>query len=378
MGIRFNKSIKIGNFLKLNISRNGLSATVGKKGASVNIGKRGTYLNLSPSAVGITGTGLSYRQKITGSLLGGIAKKKETKKITSSNKTSSLNMAKEKETEQAVDYTPVLREYDENKEARINLHKYTDDVMSKDEFAEFVDSLDNEATHQIYENSILGDEDTIENLVSSFMKELKLPYDVRVNYELEDNILYVDLDLPEIEDLDDTYPKLNNNKLTYRKLTSSQLKEEYSKLVLSLSVFLSANYFNVSSYIDVIVISGFTTVRNNEGDMVDQYLYSIRFTREEFEKTKLEKLDDLYSFILNFDNRINMSKNYAFKPIKPYETETVIRSNELSDEALEALKGLGYKASELKLISDRLKECQFETSAEYLKEGLRLLNEEKK
>ena len=73
-----------------------------------------------------------------------------------------------------------------------------------------------------------------------------------------------------------------------------------------------------------------------------------------------------------------MSKNYTFKPIKPYETETVIRSNELSDEALEALKGLGYKASELKLISERLKERQFETSAEYLKEGLRLLNDEKK
>ena len=377
MGIRFNKSIKIGTFLKVNVSRSGLSATVGKKGASVNIGKRGTYLNLSPSAVGITGTGLSYRQKITGSLLGNKSKKKkETKKIAST-KTSAVSKAKEKELEPVVDYTSVLREYEEDKEARINLHKYTDDVMTKKEFAQFVDSLENEATHQIYENSILGDEDTIENLVSSFMKELKLPYDVRVNYELEDNVLYVDLDLPEIEDLDDMYPNVNNNKLTYKKLKPTELKEEYARLVLSLSVFLSANYFNVSSYIDVIVISGFTTVRNSNGDLVDQYLYSIKFTRDEFEKTKLEKLDDLYSFILNFDNRINVSKNYAFKPIKPYETETVIRSNELADEALEALKGLGYKAGELKLIEERLKECQFETSAEYLKEGLRLLNDEK-
>jgi len=42
MGIRFAKSIKINNFLKLNFSKSGLSATLGKRGASVNIGGRGT------------------------------------------------------------------------------------------------------------------------------------------------------------------------------------------------------------------------------------------------------------------------------------------------------------------------------------------------
>ena len=61
MGIRFAKSIKIGNYLRINFNKNGISATVGKKGASVNIGGKGAYLNLSPSAVGISGTGLSYR-----------------------------------------------------------------------------------------------------------------------------------------------------------------------------------------------------------------------------------------------------------------------------------------------------------------------------
>ena len=41
MGIRFHKSIKLGNYLRLNLSGSGVSATVGKKGASINIGKRG-------------------------------------------------------------------------------------------------------------------------------------------------------------------------------------------------------------------------------------------------------------------------------------------------------------------------------------------------
>ena len=73
MGIRFHKSIKLGNYLRLNLSGSGVSATVGKKGASINIGKRGTFLNLSPVLVGVNGTGISYRQRI----LGGSGSKKK-------------------------------------------------------------------------------------------------------------------------------------------------------------------------------------------------------------------------------------------------------------------------------------------------------------
>ena len=32
MGVRFTKSIKIGNLLKINLSKSGVSATIGKKG----------------------------------------------------------------------------------------------------------------------------------------------------------------------------------------------------------------------------------------------------------------------------------------------------------------------------------------------------------
>lgn len=43
------------------MSKSGVSVTVGKTGLSVNLGKDGATGN-----VGIPGTGLSYRQKITG------------------------------------------------------------------------------------------------------------------------------------------------------------------------------------------------------------------------------------------------------------------------------------------------------------------------
>ena len=374
MGIRFAKSIKIGNFLRLNFSKSGLSATLGKKGASVNIGGKGAFLNLSPSAVGIKGTGLSYRQKIAGGL-----KKNSSKKQSSTEEKSSKLSKKDMEVTETVstvnDDLTIVNEYNQNQEAITNIHRYTDDVMNEEEFNNYVKGLNSDSAIEIYETAIEGDEDTIENLITTLMNNLELAYDVRVNFELEDHVLLVDLDLPEIEDLSKEYPVMVKDKLTYKRKTSSQLREEYARMVLSIGVFLSANFFNQSSYITEIVMSAFTTVRNPIGDLEDQYLYSIRFTRDIFEKTKLEDVEDLYNFVLQFENRINLSNNYVFKPIKPYESEKVQASNSALDDALLGLKELGYKQADINKIKDELSTHEFSSSSEYLREGLRLLKE---
>ena len=60
MGFRFQKRISISKYLRLNLS---------KTGASVSIGKRGLDLNIKGDQVteniGLSGTGLSYREKLT-------------------------------------------------------------------------------------------------------------------------------------------------------------------------------------------------------------------------------------------------------------------------------------------------------------------------
>ena len=61
MGFRFQKRISLLPGIRLNLSKSGASVTVGKTGLSVNLGKDG-----ATGSVGIPGTGLSYRQKITG------------------------------------------------------------------------------------------------------------------------------------------------------------------------------------------------------------------------------------------------------------------------------------------------------------------------
>ncbi len=61
MGWRFRQSFKVFPGVRLNLSGRGLSTTIGYGPASINISSRGAYANLN-----IPGTGLSYRQKISG------------------------------------------------------------------------------------------------------------------------------------------------------------------------------------------------------------------------------------------------------------------------------------------------------------------------
>ena len=327
MGIRFRKSIKLGNLVKLNISKSGISATVGKGGASVNIGKQGVYANVNPSVAGVKGTGVSYRKKLLGNPLKSNKAIKETKE-------------------------PIKEKATSNYEVIYNVHKTADNVLSKEEFSnlEGIDNLD---------LLIKGDEDSVENEIGIFLDNLDLEYPVSANYELEDNILYVDLDLPENEIFSSKGINLS--------------KEEYSITVINLGIYLTMNFFNISSYIDEIVMSGFISKRNTDGELVDEYIYSIKFKREEFIKTDVKNLDDTYNFLLKFDNRINLSPNYSFKSIKPYTLISITSDDSIMDDVVSGLDRLGFKSRDISNILPELKKLSISTVEDNIKEALKLL-----
>jgi hypothetical protein len=60
MSFRFQRRLTLFPGVRLNFSRNGISTSIGPRGASITLGQGGVWANL-----GIPGTGLSYRQKLT-------------------------------------------------------------------------------------------------------------------------------------------------------------------------------------------------------------------------------------------------------------------------------------------------------------------------
>lgn len=363
MGVRFNKSIKLGKLLRINLSKSGVSATIGKKGASINLGKNGTYFSLSPSIVGIKGTGLSYRQRLGAgykSLLNG---------------SSSLKKADASTANSSID-TSVIDKYIEELNTKINIHHNCPVILNEENFIEEASIATPEESKEVFETSAGGDEDTIETLVGTFMSKLKVGYDVKASYELEDHDLYVDLDLPEIEDFSNQYPCVVKNEVVYKEKSQKDIRCEYAQLIMSLGIYLSANFFNCSSYIKTIILSAFTSRRNSDGDLKDVYLYSVKYTRDIFEKTDLKELDNLYEFICKFENRINFNPvSYTFKQITPFEMVSISNKNKLIDEAISGLKELGYKVGEINKIKNKLEQLELETSSDYIKEALRLLAE---
>lgn len=61
MAVIFRKTSSLGKLLRINVGKNGLSASIGPKGSSISVGRQGVYANVSAP-----GTGLRVRQKLTG------------------------------------------------------------------------------------------------------------------------------------------------------------------------------------------------------------------------------------------------------------------------------------------------------------------------
>ncbi len=170
-------------------------------------------------------------------------------------------------------------------------------------------------------NLISGEDDAVGDAVETWISSCKLPVEINVDYEWNqnDHVMYLDVDLPEIEDIpENEVVRLASGNLKEKKKTQATLKQEYANLVLGLAIFISANIFNVSPAIYNIVMSGYTQRRNNAGEVNDEYVYSIKFTREIFENSVLANVNPM-DFCMRFENRSNITSTMLMKKIQPYE-----------------------------------------------------------
>lgn len=168
---------------------------------------------------------------------------------------------------------------------------------------------------------IRGDSDVVCGAIDNWLTTCELPLEFNVDYEWlpEHNILFLDVDLPEIEDLPDMeLIRLESGNLKEKKKTQATLKREYVTMTLGLSVFISANLFNVSPAIHSIAISGYTQRRDRLGEIKDEYVYSINYIRDVFQNTVLADVVP-EEFCKLFENRMNITSSMTMKTITPYE-----------------------------------------------------------
>ncbi|WP_052169893.1 DUF4236 domain-containing protein [Pseudobutyrivibrio ruminis] len=206
----------------------------------------------------------------------------------------------------------------EQKKSQFDMEEAANEVSQNERFnTEFI------ANKQYLINLINGEDEEVTNTVESWISSCELPVEIDVDYDWHKaaHIMYLDVDLPEIEDIpNQEIVRLTSGNLKEKKKSQATLKQEYVNLVFGLAIFISANVFNASPSIKGITISGYTQRRNKDGDINDEYVYSIKFVRDIFESSILKNVDPR-DFCMRFENRCNITSSMLMKKIEPYAAE---------------------------------------------------------
>lgn len=202
--------------------------------------------------------------------------------------------------------------YDEENSKKISLDK------------EFEEEFNNKKN---YLNDILDGNDVFVNeTITKIIDDIELPIEFNINFEYhyEDKLIYLDLDLPEIEDIPTKKAEyLSSGKLKVKEKSQKELKEDYLKCVCGLAFFFSAYIFNVSTRIENILVSGYTQrIDKKSGNTKDEYIYSILIERDKMNIFNFNNIDT----ILAFDNFKNI-KDFT----KTFDAKTIIPANNIKD-----------------------------------------------
>ena len=322
--MRFRKRIQICKGVKLNLSTSGISATVGGKGLSFNVGKNGLFMNTS-----IPGTGLYDRKKLIGS------NKKSAKKKGASpeqeialpafdlevEENGSVNIVDEKTGKEITSAATLrrIRASDEYKE---------EFAQAMDQYREQIDAESASFTEIFRYTEPLKDDfeddpkylspSYIEGCMDAWLENLQLPLEFNLDYEYRDQLMMVDLDLPEIEDIPELKAvEMADGSVRARQKSLRDVRNDYVRCVFSLAIFFAGNIFNLSPHMEQVIVSGYTQRRSRAGDLEDQYIYSVLFTREGFENVDFAAIEPV-DFCMKFKNRCNISSSGEMKQIEPY------------------------------------------------------------
>lgn len=166
-----------------------------------------------------------------------------------------------------------------------------------------------------------GEEEAVCGAFDSWIASCELPVEIDLDYDWnpEEGVMMLDVELPGIEELPSSALSTTSaGNLTTKKKTQKELRAEYSTLVFGLAIFLSSYIFNISPAIEKILISGYAKRRDKEGNLNNDCIYSIKFSRDLFEGKDVSGADPA-AFCMAAPNRCLQTETFLFRKVKPFE-----------------------------------------------------------
>ena len=124
----------------------------------------------------------------------------------------------------------------------------------------------------------VGDIEAMTALLNDCLAKIDWPKETQLEFEFfGDAVLCVDVDLPEIEEIDSVVVVVpaNLNGLTSKTLKSSEINQLYHLHVHGILARIVGEAFSALPTLDSVVISGYTQRRNARGEIQDDYVLSL-------------------------------------------------------------------------------------------------------
>jgi hypothetical protein len=188
---------------------------------------------------------------------------------------------------------------------------------------------DYERKEKYYEENfstvIRTDMEFMEKIIEEVFDSLSWPRETIISYEInnEGSVVWVDVDLPEIEDLPQKVATIaaSGKKLNIKNKTKKQLQLEYAKHIHGIAFRLVGTVFAILPKVEEIVISGYSQrLDKATGKVNNDYLYSYKINRTGFEEIDfgaLEFVNPIES-LDRFEHKKKMTSTGIFKAIEPY------------------------------------------------------------
>lgn len=367
MALRFRRSVKIAPGLRINVGKRGMSLSAGGRGATVTMGKNGLYGN-----VGIPGTGISARRKLTGGA--------------SRPKSAQTSPGGQGEAE-----GPSVSELNRDIDAVLDLHlacqppsaplRYGKDgfgeprpkvrakkwlfillwlaglmiastipewpplgtilwsglvlfayvMISRKRTAAAVAEwerrrdifLQEEQNKSDQWDRLAADPARREELFEAVLQEVNWPRETLCSFEFRSpEFLAVDIDLPEVEDMpEETWVKGARGARS-KSLSATQIRKNYALHIHSICMLILSLAFRCAPELRTVQLSGYTQRANKAtGREQDDYVLSMRVPREQWERIDFSSLRqvDPVEALAAFDLRRDMTKTCILKIIEPFE-----------------------------------------------------------
>ena len=177
----------------------------------------------------------------------------------------------------------------------------------------------------LFEEGRFSDNNAMMQALELRFETLDWPRETIISMDIVENgeDVFIDVDLPEIEELPTQEASVLEKtlKLKLKDISQTELRKLYMNHVHGIGMRLIGETFRTLPTIKAVVVSAYSQRPDKStGNLIDEYLYSIKVIREDWNKINFQKLEfvDPVTALERFEIRRDMTATGVFKAIQPY------------------------------------------------------------